>query len=392
MKFTFGTAIILYVLCFAFSPALAQKGTMAPAAVYDKSDTYQSDIAEVYVSMIGVRPLNAVIDELQPKFDLTAEQALQEAVPDTLNSSKSTLTSFKTALAIGVMYGQQNSTNSSGAAASGQLSPLSILTNFPAASLSVNPWSKYPNAATGFEQVKLLNRSLQDIPHFKGYIPYIVTIQISLIPHKRDAPFDAYANIGFFTDTNDPPTPPGKESQTIPFIFPLLTTDALEAANDQQNLNQLRQLTASISAAIHSVGVQAGVDQLNQNLDAVNGLNLNSLLTVGKLNQNCVVVRLGARNQPGSKERFSLVPETHNVSLLVLARTNASELEMTSRTTFRDALEGTIPKDMTHEKRNELFIDNVMGSYLLHKPDVDKFEKALIARPNEDIDAAFYPY
>jgi hypothetical protein len=181
VKSAFGAAIILYVLCCALSPALAQKGAMAPAAGYHDSDTYQSDIAEVYVSMIGVRPLNAVIDELQPKFDLTADQALQKAVPDTLNSSESTLSSFKAALQVGFMFGQSNSTNSSNAAASGQLSPLSILTNFPASTLGPD----YEAAASDFERVKLLNRSLQDIPHFKRYTPYIITIQISLIPHTR---------------------------------------------------------------------------------------------------------------------------------------------------------------------------------------------------------------
>lgn len=392
MKSAFRTAIILYVLCFALSSALAQKTPMAPAAVYDSSKDYQSDIAEVYISMIGARPLNALIEELQPTFNLTADQALQKAVPDTLNSSESVLSSVRSALQIGLMFGLSNSTNSSSTATSGQPSPLSILTNFPTGTLTVDPVSAYQAGASLFEQVKLLNRSLQDIPHFKGYTPYIITIQISLIPHKRDAPYDAYANIGFFTDTHDPPTPPGKESQTIPLIYPLLTTDALEAANDQQNLNQLRQLTASLSAAIHSVGIQAGAGQLNQNLNTVNGLNLNSLLTVGKLSQNCMVVRLGARNQPESKDRFSLVPETHNVSLLVLARTNASELEMTSRTTFRNVLDGSSPKDMTHEKRNELFIDNVMGSYILRQPDVDRFEKELLANPYKGVDAEFYPY
>lgn len=385
-------AIVLYVLCFAFSPSLAQKSPSTPAANYDKPDTYQSDIAEVYLSMIGVRPLNAVIEELQPIYNLTADQAYQKAVPDTLNSSESTLSSVRAALQIGYMFGLPNPTNSSGAAASGQLFPLSILTNLPAGTLSVDPVSAYQAGASLFEQVKLLNRSLQDIPHFKGYTPYIVTIQISLIPHKRDAPYDAYANIGFFTDTNDPPTPPGKESETIPLIYPLLTTDALEAANDQQNLNHLRQLTASISAAVHGVGIQSGVDQLNQNLNTVNGLNLNSLLTVGKLNQNCMVVRLGARNQPGSKERFSLVPETHNVSLLVLAPTKASELEMTARTILRDALDGTPARDMSHKKRNDLFIDNVIGSYLLNKRDVAKFEKELQAKPYRGVDHDFYLY
>jgi hypothetical protein len=89
---------------------------------------------------------------------------------------------------------------------------------------------------------------------------------------RRDAPYDAYADVDFFTDTNDPPTPPGVKTQTVPYIFPLLTTDALETANDQQNLNQLRQLGLSLAAATHNTGVQAGLDKLNQTLDVVNDM------------------------------------------------------------------------------------------------------------------------
>jgi hypothetical protein len=379
---SFQTTIILSALFVAISPALASD--------YDSSEPYQSDTAEVYISMIGVRPLNLVIEDLQPTFDLTPDQALQKAVPDTLNSSESTLSSVSAALQLGSMFGQVP-TNSSSAATSGQPSPLGILTNLPTGTLSVDPVSAYQAGASLFEQVKLLNHSLQDVPHFKGYTPYIVTVQISLFPHQRVSPYDAYVNAAFFTDTNPPPTPPGMDSQTIPLIYPLLTTDALEAANDQQNLNNLRQLTTSIAAAVHGVDIQASLDKLNQNLSSVSGLNLNSLLTVGKISQNCVVVRLGARNQPESQDKFSLVPETHNVSLLVLAPTNADELEMTARTIFRNVLDGSSPKDTTHEKRAIRF-ESVMEDYLLYKPDSNRFKRALLHKPYEGVESKFYPY
>jgi hypothetical protein len=59
MKSTFNTvwtAATLVVLFFATSPTLAQKGLTPPSSGYDDSNNYQSDIAEVYLSMIGVRP------------------------------------------------------------------------------------------------------------------------------------------------------------------------------------------------------------------------------------------------------------------------------------------------------------------------------------------------
>jgi hypothetical protein len=363
-------AIILYTLFVTATSALAQRGI--PQLAYHKPKIiFQSDIGEVFVAIIGVRPLDAVIDELQPQFNLTTEDALKEAVPNTLNSSESTLSSVNTALQI-ALFGLSKSTNSPSAA-----SPLNVLSNLPNGSLGIDQLSAYKAGASLFEQVRLLNRSLKDVPHFKGYTPYIITIQIALIPYRRNTPYDAYTDLAFFTGNNQPPQPPDIGAQTIPLIFPLLTTDALETANDQQNQNQLRQLNLSIAAMLHSIGAQASLDRLSQNLDSANGLNLNSLFTVGKISQNCMVVRLGARNQIGSTNNFSLVPETHNVALLVLARKNASELQMEARTTFRNVLDNTVPEQNSSDLWNKLFLTNAIDGYILRHPDTEKLTKQM---------------
>jgi len=365
MKSAFRAAIILFVLCFAFSPALAQKSTMAPT--YGKSeprDLYQDDVGGEYISVIGVRSLDSVIDDMQPQFNLTADAALKEAVPDTLNSSESALSSLNATLQLGLLFSPSTSATSPPNATipSQIVSPLSILTNLPAA--GIDPVLQYRAAASLYEQVKLLNRSLKDIPHFHGFTPYIVTLQVALIPYRRDAPYDAYADIAFFTDTNVPPTSPDNSKETIPLVYPLPASDALEMSNEQQSQNQLRQLGFALAAAFHGVGIQAGVDKLNQNLEAAGGFNLNSLITVGKLSPNCIKVRIGARNQMGSASRLNMVPESHNISFLIFAPTNAGELQMVSHTVFRNVINDEISEENPDEIFYNNFLTNVLAYFL----------------------------
>ncbi len=361
MKSAYEAAIILYLTCFAFGPALAQKDTVSQAGGKpEHRDLYQGDVGGEYISVIGVRSLDSVIDDIQPLFNLTADAALKEAVPDTLNSSESGLSSLSATLQLGLMFSPSTSASSPSNATipSQPVSPLSILTNLPGA--SIDPVLQYRAAASLFEQVKLLNRSLKDIPHFHGFTPYIVTIQVALIPYRRDAPYDAYADIAFFTDTNIPPTSPDTNKETIPLVYPLPASDALEMSNEQQSQNQLRQLGFALAAAFHGAGIQAGIDKLNQNLEAIGGFNLNSLITVGKLSPNCMTIRIGARNQMGSASRLNMVPETHNISFLIFAPTNAGELQMLSHTVFRDvAIDKT-----TKENPDEMFYDNFLTNIL----------------------------
>jgi len=235
---------------------------------------------------------------------------------------------------------------------------------------------QYRAGASLFEQVKLLNRSLKDIPHFRGFTPYIVTIQVALIPYRRDAPYDAYADIAFFTDTNTPPTLPDSKREIIPLVYPLPASDALEMSNDQQSRNQLRQLGFALAAAFHGAGIQAGVDQLNQNLGSVSGFNLNSLITVGKLSPNCIEVRIGARSQTESTNELNMVPETHNVSFLVFAPTDAGELQMLSRTIFRHVVSNEILQEKPDLMAADDFLTNVADYFFdSHYEVIDSLKK-----------------
>jgi len=207
MKITIAMRSAVF-FCFAAivanCPVYGQRGTPALRPIV-ASNPERKYVGDVYVSFIGIRPLTEVIDELQPQFDITAQSALQGAVPNTLASSESALSSIKAALQVGLTFsGGSVPTNSP---MPGNAATLNGMTNFLGVPLDMDPVSKYQAAASLFQEIKLLNRSLKDIPHYTNHVAYIVTAQITLVPYQRNAPYDAYADLAFFTDLNEPPTP-----------------------------------------------------------------------------------------------------------------------------------------------------------------------------------------
>jgi hypothetical protein len=332
---------------------------------YIAPEPSQNNVGDVYVSVTGIRSLDEVIDDLQPTFPITAQSALQIAVPDTKNTLASALSAFSGSLGLGITSPTSTPTIPSNAPPTAQTLP-GGLTNILGTTLAMDPVSEYQAAASLYQQVKLLNESIKDAPRFKGYDAYILTVQVTLIPYQRNAPYDAYADLSFFAGTNDAPSPPSSADESLALIFPILTSDQLEAANDQQSINNLTSFSLALSAAYHGVGAQAAISQLNQNLNAIMGNNLNSLLTIGKVTQNTVALRLGARNST-TTNGLTMVPEAHTIAFLVMAPHEANELEMISDVTLRDAANGKLLqldlKTWGEEIQAE-FDNKIFGGYL----------------------------
>jgi hypothetical protein len=365
--------LIPLTLLGAFCPvALAGGiGTVSYRPVNDEQEPLQSDIGEIYVSFVGERSLDEVIDDLQPQFQITPQTAFQMAVPDTKSTLESALSAFSGSLQLGLTSSSPSAsvpTNVAPAATQTQSqTPPGSQTNLLNTPLSMDAASEYQAAASLYEQVKLMNQSLKAVPRFKGYDAFIVTIQVTLIPYQRNAAYDAYADLSFFCGTTEAPAAPTVESEDMPIILPIITSDELEAASDQQSINNLTSISLALSAAFHGIGAQAALSQLNQNLDTILGNNLNSLLTVGKINANTVAVRLGARNSIGSKAGLSMVPEVHNITFLVLARHEENELEIISRVVLRHAGNGNVllnPLKALGQKMKDEFTSDIFGPYL----------------------------
>lgn len=461
MKFEFSAKISLGVLAMFASAGMgyAQK----QAKIYQPvTVNYQEDAGAVHVAIIGARHLDEVIGELQPQFEMNEKIALDRSIPVTLSYYNEAISSFKAALKIalpgtsttstetqainnGVTNRQSSDVENSTPGDVSKLSPESASHpalrdgKVPDGALGTEALTQYQVAKTLFQEIKILNRSLKDLPRSEKYEPYVVTMQISLMPYQRGLRYDAYSTLSFFPNEAQGSIPPalrneisnivsevkaraitnatqlsnrlsaacsqpvvtpawsgsykpliywnsffvaeatpaapkakmgttnftdserddvliylgsllglanesatddsGRVGTTLqPVIVPLLATDNLEAADNDRILNQIRQLNLSLAGMFSGVGAQLGLDWFKQNLEAVNARDLNGLLTLGRLNDSTLRVRLGAMLQ--SKSEFAMVPRTHNISVVVMVPKGSGQLAVLGRTVFRDSITG----------------------------------------------------
>ncbi|MFI4854682.1 MAG: hypothetical protein ACIAQF_06850 [Phycisphaerales bacterium JB065] len=120
-----------------------------------------------------------------------------------------------------------------------------------------------------------------------------------------------------------------REIPAAPIVIPLLVTDQVEAALASRRADHLQQLALSLSAAY--AGIQGSVDleSVREAMRSGLGREYNSLFTVGRLSDNTLRVRIGARQHSGLRGKsaregakagteFEMIPQTHNVTVLVL--------------------------------------------------------------------------
>jgi len=446
----------------------------------------QQNVGSVHVAVIGVARWSDVASQLQPKFIFTEENALSKAIPTTLAQYQELLDSIKIALRLAPPTsattseemiskkdsGEESKTSQSTAEKkAGDVSQTTQISAtaatrlydkppFTAAASVYDPIMVYQNALTLYQLVALLNRSIKDAALREGYDPYIVTLQITLMPYSHDLKYDAYSTISFFSGSKmeGAATPTKVESDSNnynsfveyilqwalkqpyndiktlkeeiekteffkityskenkenkanelaiklyemyknklrnllggkscqnPFILPLLATDNLEAGSDVRCVNEIRQLSLALVALVQGFGASAGIDKTKQFMSSVAGNDLNSLLTLGRLSDNTIQARLGAMLQP-NKNNFSMVPRTHNISLLVMApktglnsnTTNPSieikSIRAISRTIFRDTKTG----DMLNTRTERIINNNllrILNSYNIIIPTDESVNK-----------------
>jgi len=185
-----------------------------------------------------------------------------------------------------------------------------------------------------------------------------VRLQVTLLPLARNQPYDAYTSISLFGgpwalgsgvgeykiagDLVKEPKPKHFQVEAVP----LLVTDDLEAALRSRSVDELRQTALALAAAFGNIGGLGNVEQTDEELRTVAGRDLNSTFTVARVNDNTVLCRFGALYQ--ATAHYAMVPQTHNVTLLVLVPRDQAVLEpgvdrrvrLSSLTTLVDAETG----------------------------------------------------
>jgi hypothetical protein len=356
-------------------------------SLYEQNRASRQDkAASVHMAVLSVAQWEDYRDALQPAFKMTPDDAVSQAIPSTLALEEKFLNAFaakfKVALpgatstdtATKILSKGQVVTNSqqiTKTTSSGDASALTFADS-PAGSqtaaglppstsvlgtpLSVDPMLRYLAATALYQEVQLLNRYVKSAAIDERYSAYVVRMQITLMPRMRDEPYDAYSTLSFFPGPFKPDTGggspvriesvgPNSEPNQVK-IVPLLVTDDIEAAMHSRSLDEITQLGLALSAVIQGVGVGADVQNMNEKLRSVLGRDFNSTFTVARVSDNTLRCRFGAQNEANS--RYAMIPQTHNVTLLVLlpkesATTNTvpeRTIRMSAKTTLIDVATG----------------------------------------------------
>jgi hypothetical protein len=360
--------------------------------------------AAVLLSVSAVAPWEQVAEAVQPSFALTGDQALQQVAPVTQRIQEQVLSAFGVSLGLGLPQsssassitrtesGTTSTTTSttqpgvvppapSGIPAGGQLPPGVALTG----DAGLDPILKYQAAAALYQAVQLMNREVQLAASRRCFMPYLVRLKLTVVPYRRNLPYDLHARISFFSDNatlskspspqlsqgspegpltieTRPASPPPRSATSaskdgcdnakeLPQVLPLLVTDDLERALKLRAVETARQIGLALSFMYQGVGGSLGANRVTQALDAISGQDINTRLTVTRLSDNTLYTRIGAAYQ--ATAGAALVGQTNDISLILLVPRGyfgddaapAPSIDVYAFTEFRDAIGGTVLGD-----------------------------------------------
>jgi hypothetical protein len=326
------------------------------------------DAGSTQIAVLGVAPWQDVAAALNPNFQLTGEQALTKTLATTQLFSSQMIDAMNASLTAGLptisttstqttsqstdkpepqVFYSATTTKAPGVAPAagtalsttkpGALGPLASFT--PGVEASV----QYATAASLFQEVQLLNRQTQMPMLRKGYRPYLVRLQVTVMPNARGMPYDTYADIAFMAPRPEGPATIAA-SAPAPIVVPLLATDVAEQSLQSRAAEILRQLSLNVTGQVNGAGLAAGLGRARDDLAQALGTDINAVSTVARVNDNTMRVRLGAVNTGSS--RYSILPRANVVTVLLLipkektlGYTPAS-VPVVMHTWFRDAQSG----------------------------------------------------
>ncbi|MGZ5442626.1 MAG: hypothetical protein ACXW5U_06245 [Thermoanaerobaculia bacterium] len=322
----------------------------------------QADVASVHVAVQSVAPFEDYLDALQPRFTLTTEKALSDAIAQTRAQDTATFRAMLATLAVrlpevtdtlsrtNTNNGTESTTEETRTRNEGpgdladSVAPSALERTLTAAvpadvETTIDPTLKFRAATALLQEVALLNTYVRDAAVRTGTRPYVVRLLVTVMPTNASRGYNAYTTVSFFTKQ-------GKGTENTVFseyaaqvvdmnpaveqavysaaeacekkpleVVPLLVTDNLEASLHSDNIEKVRDISAAVQGVFGNTRVGGGFR--SQRADAADTLtqNLNSLMTVARLAENTIQVRLGATF--GNREDV-MVPRTYNVTALVL--------------------------------------------------------------------------
>lgn len=326
-----------------------------------------------HLSVTSIEPWDVVAPLLVPNFTITGDQALSQSIPNTADVSTAVVNAlaaqFQVGARIGALSQGSDQAQSTGGLATVTPSTASALAGLLPArpGLGQDPVLLHLNANALFQEVVLLNREVQAAARRFGYRAYLVRLKVDLVPFARNEPYDAYSDISFFTlyepgDENNYFASAKKylgttNSQVLPLpvVVPLLVTDDLVGTNSNNAGETSRQFALSLTALLHNVTANVGLQDLVDALKTITGTSLTSVENVARHTDNTLRVRMGGTLSPDiiKHNTYVIQPRSHNVTVLLLVprdwdnKENRRFIHVVANNTFRDAETGKEVKGLT---------------------------------------------
>ena len=188
---------------------------------------HQEEAGSTHVAVLSVARWDDYVKELQPNFALTAEDALARAGATTQDLEDKFVSSVSTALKLAPPTSSVTTSHASGSpemrneasgpgdvskvatptAAGAAVAPSSLppATSVLATPPMQEPMLQYSLATALFQEITLINRYVKDATALQNFDPYVVRMQVTLLPLARREPYDAYSTISFFVDEDQLP-------------------------------------------------------------------------------------------------------------------------------------------------------------------------------------------
>ncbi|APD90680.1 hypothetical protein BM524_13200 [Alteromonas mediterranea] len=329
--------------------------------------TFDAEAASTHISIDSVGSWYSYSDALQPNYEMTEQNALNAVVPTNLHfeeairnafgaslqlapSTSSITESFTTSFdpagneeTTGTRTRARNPGDSSSISLPNTSSLLPSQANdsddltggdgsdFQTApqKVDLDPFLRYSAATSLYQEIELINRYIKDAALKKDVKPYLVRMNVNLMPKARNLPYDTYINVSMFSE---------KQDVELPTVLPLLVSDNIEAAMQSRSNTDLLNLAFGLSLLNAGNFGSIGLDNYSEKFQSVFGRDMNSLLSVTRSSSNTLKIRLGANLSSGNV--YSMIPRNHKISFVVLAPRQVEEIQIVSKSEFVHATTG----------------------------------------------------
>ena len=361
----------------------------------------QAEVGKLLITVTSVTPWSDIVDALQFKPTLSADDAVKAILPVVYQAGQTSLSQIGGSFAANLpttgttvnqtqtlTNGQTPGTNTGthvdtltpGAAVTSPQAPAYPLTApqalptppvFPA-----DPLLAIQAGKSLFESTVLESRELVSAATRKCYVPYLVRLRLTVQSDRPYLQYNINSNINFFAEEDyeklnlsklvgkDAPDAPASacpqsgnkpgnqpQPQTVPIVVPIVATDNIERAIAQQSASIARAFSASLTGMVHGLSFGGAFNDVAATINTAAGSDYNTRLSVARQVDNGLAVHIGAALQGHSGR--ALVDQPSEVATILLVpytyfrdrQNNTVDLRVFSDSEYRNAETGTVLPD-----------------------------------------------